>query len=262
MKIKDSRPLVQTATNDYVAMLRSMRKYGHDTDGANKLRIGPITFICTLATGRDRIDIDAIRTNIKDIRTHMRVNTTPSRSGRVFYNQLTLWYRDFKSKKSIKIFANGKLQITGLTGYVECYSVCEYTSQLIQRLTNIPRVRISDHYVAMINCNFKWRVGVRINLRTMCDVLNDPACNDEGRWFASYNPESYPAINAKYVHTSLAIQSSAFIFSTGSIVITAGRSIKDLHMVYASICGVIGPAYDSRQLDHPIKEYDATGPIR
>lgn len=86
----------------------------------------------------------------------------------------------------------------------------------------------------MINSNFK--LGTTIQLRRVCDTLNNHVA-----WEASYNPDIYPAVNARNV----ALRTSVFLFGTGSVVVAAAKTQQILGETVRQLLEDILPAYYS-----------------
>ena len=200
------------------------------------LNVSTITVICDLDV--DDIDIRTFCRHFNEPNIVMKIcphGFDTTRKGRVrksFYNQVTLNYKDI-SKKSMKIFSNGKLQITGLTSLYECEKLTAYTLKVLRHTLNNPDIMIRRSYIGMINCNFS--TGTNLGLYKLNILLNRHA-----RVMSIYNPESYPAINMKY-----GSMTSVFIFGTGNIVITGGKCLADIKETYGFINEEIIRNYDT-----------------
>ena len=105
-------------------------------------------------------------------------------------------------------------------------------SQMQERLSKISEynIQIIDSYIGMINGNFS--IYRTIDLLNMNSIL----CNNEGV-LCIYNPESYPAINIKLNHNGNTI--SVFVFGTGNIVITGGKSLNAINNAYSFIVNIL-----------------------
>jgi len=235
-------PLLYASARDYLKFMRVVYKNKHS------FNISPITLICVLNV--NKFDVDTFRRQFDDTKTFMRIQSTPlSKKKRVFYNQISIRYADM-SKKSIKLFSNGKVQITGLSSHIECYELMEYLLRLIRRVMNQPNIQLEDHYIAMINGNYRIQSrpvqgdNTIIDLHRLLSVINK-----HDRIFATYNPESYPAINAKYTNTVTGIRTSIFIFGTGSVVISAAKAIHHLQETYEYLTEYIFAEF---ALEHPL----------
>lgn len=136
-----------------------------------------------------------------------------------FYNQITLKYKDTLTQKSIKVFSNGKLQMTGITSFIEAIVVSELISAMFNNT-------IQTINIAMINSNFSLNCG--LNVIKLQDLFKK--CENVQ---AIYDPDVYPGLKVYYNSTS------AFIFNTGNIVITGAKSIKDINKSYTFIMEII-----------------------
>lgn len=173
----------------------------------------------------------------------------------MFFNQLTLVHRiqGQPGKCSIKLFSNGRIHMTGMCTYQQMFDLTDALAELLNGIRKQlgdqyeQPFRIVDHTIAMINGNYKW--GHTVELRRLCDVFNDPKHN-QGRFHASYNPEVYPAVNARYTRcdSGRLTQCSVFVFGSGSVVISGGKSIDDLRDAYLFIERRIRPAYEAESV--------------
>lgn len=201
-----------------------LRLIGEANQNGHVLNISTITLIAAL--NKDKLDLEHF---CRDF-THpqVRIKTIDQTKRKYFFNQITLNYKDI-SKKSIKIFSNGKLQITGLTSVFECNRLLNLIQGWLSSIFK-DNIRIINSYIGMINGNFS--IKKTINLLNMNYLL----CNNEGV-LCIYNPESYPAINIKLNHNGNTI--SVFVFGTGNIVITGGKSLNDINHAYTFIINVL-----------------------
>lgn len=214
---------------------------------ANKhvLNISTITLICNLNV--QNVSIQQFIENFDEPNLVMKVQsgsnngkfdvTRRSKVKRSFFNQVTLNYRDI-SKKSIKIFSNGKLQITGLTSGFECQKLMDYLVRLLHRTLGDTTIAIEHSYIGMINSNFSTHMN--IDLVKLNRILNRNA-----NVMSIYNPESYPAINVKYNVPGSETCTSIFVFGTGNIVTTGGKSLSDIRASYLFIHNEITNHYET-----------------
>lgn len=207
------------------------------------VNISTITLICNLNV--EKIDIKQFTEMFSKPNVQVKISKSNkeyelSKRGKVkktFFNQVSLNYHDI-SKKSIKIFSNGKLQITGLSSFYECTLVVKMVIKWLQEIFTEESIELVNAYIGMINSNFSMKKNLDlINLNT---ILNR---NDN--IMSIYNPESYPAINMKmqtnvseYVNDQTP-SISIFIFGTGNIVITGGKKLQDIITAYTFIVNTI-----------------------
>lgn len=145
-----------------------------------------------------------------------------------FHNQMTLTFSDI-SNKSIKMFANGTLQITGLSSYLECDDLCDSAVRWVRKYArgdiDPSSIQVSSKYIPMMNAKVATFRQIDLldtsrNLRRLVDGV-----------ICLYNPETYPGLNVKI----LARRLSVLVFRTGNIVISGCKCIEDIDYVYGII---------------------------
>jgi TATA-box binding protein (TBP) (component of TFIID and TFIIIB) len=133
---------------------------------------------------------------------------------------------------SVKIFVNGKLQITGCKTIETAHAVPQIMHDTLlsyypQCIENKETYNVSDVKIGMINSNFK--VGHKLNLPEVQQKLVQSIKNGLYQ-YSSYQPDKYCAINLK-CHKGV----SVFIFSSGSVNITGAKNAVDLKEAYEKI---------------------------
>lgn len=134
-----------------------------------------------------------------------------------FYNQTTITYKTHTTK-SIKVFSNGKLQITGLTSVIEALDTIQIVIYILKESNNSiisgkPEITNMKHFsIEMINSNFNYLK--EIDLKKLKNLMKSMYLD------VTYDPDTYPGINAKINGVSV------FIFGTGNVVITGSKSLK------------------------------------
>ena len=212
-----------------------MNKY----DGLTGLKISTMTMVCDM-----KIDIDLekltknfVRPNyplcfIKKAKTNKDITYT--KRGKVkksFYNQTTITVSE-NTNKSVKVFKNGKLQITGLTSENDFNNTIIIVKKILLDTpgavnpSDISKEKVESK-IEMINSNFNFSKELNLKqLRLM--MLDNKNVKD-----ASYNPDTYPGINAKYNDTSL------FVFGTGNVVITGAKKLSEVKQAYEFVTELI-----------------------
>lgn len=241
----------ESYAREYISFMKEVNENNH------VLNVSTITLICNLNV--DNVSIQTFSENFKSnhgivmkvqsaIRDGRLDVTRRSKVKRAFFNQITLNYKDI-SNKSIKIFSNGKLQITGLTSVYECQALSDYVLRILQETLQDTTIEITDRYIGMINSNFSTKTN--LDLMKLNRILNR-----NGNVMSIYNPESYPAINMKFQMEQNC--TSIFIFGTGNIVTTGGKNLRDIRMSYQFIHKTIMDNYEEvcRNTEFTIKTKD------
>ena len=232
----------------YFSFMDRSRLNGHFVN------VSTITLICVLNV--TQIDLQRFVCHFSDKDVYVKVppsKTDNKKPKKTFYNQITLNYRDI-SNKSIKVFSNGKLQITGLTSFFECNLVLEKVVRWLNACFETTTIQSENAYVGMLNINFS--VQTKIDLHQLNRILNS-----FDHVMAVYNPETYPAINVKLQDASEFTFSnssiSLFIFGTGNIVVTGSKTLNQSIFAYDFIVKVLSSnssvikSKNQRKMDDP-----------
>ena len=170
---------------------------------------------------------------------------------KIFYNQATLHVVHDEKIMNVKLFNNGKVQITGLKKENQ-------GPELIQNLINYfhdisifnEDVQILNHKSVLINSDFD--IGFEINR----DILHNEMI--ESGIYSSYEPCIYPGVNIKYFINKNQFDGicccesmcngkgradgdgnckkvTIAVFKSGKIIITGGQNIKQLETSYRFI---------------------------
>jgi TATA-box binding protein (TBP) (component of TFIID and TFIIIB) len=195
---------------------------------------GHLIYITTL-TWLFRIDVEEIC--LMNLLEHFDVDNviieTKNNSDEEFMNQITLKFTTISSK-SIKIFKNGHVQITGLSSYFECMNVSslvlEWMNKFIPRndhddCTQIYKMKKNSQRIAMINLSVSTFPKHLLILKNLSSLIQQ---NKEVTR-CTYNPENHRGLNIKF---SSGV--SMFIFHTGNIIMSS-NSMADLKKEYLSV---------------------------
>jgi hypothetical protein len=200
------------------------------------VRITTITSLCKLDCGD--VDIPFVIDKFKD---PIRVGKTGSdksfewsRRENGFYNQVTLEYSDYYSKKSIKIFPNGSVHVTGCCNPKDCKSVLNQLCCILSRFSE-KTIRYTDFRIVMINANFS--VNMTLDLNKVMTSTKSLGC------IISFNPETYSAVKIKFSPGPNMKQVTASIFSSGKIIITGAVTLDEIVASYAFILGALKSAH-------------------
>jgi TATA-box binding protein (TBP) (component of TFIID and TFIIIB) len=217
-------------------------------------------------------------------------NLKIKRSKHRFFNQVTAYIKLSSDRYiNVKIFKNGSLQMTGIKKTNECNiiinkllmeiinpintnSIVPYPANTILpefmqtpeepntmlkflEVTNIDapvlaNLKITDFNIRMINSNCK--VPFKINR----DILFQLLKKDKVK--CRYDPNSHACVNIRYEITGND-KVSIFVFQSGSIIITGGKTIADINLGYNYIMGIISKHYEAikkKDLDNYINSLD------
>lgn len=166
----------------------------------------------------------------------MRRSRTTSRGKCLnnFFNQLTFWYKD-GTKKSVKLFINGNVHITGCRSLREYVILISKIAQFINKVFDTDTQEddaciIQDVDIQMANTNFGVNVG--LDLSKLKRILLE-----NGR-IATYDREVYPGLNLK-VPTSFKREASVLVFISGNVIITGVKHFLEIFEAYKYITDAI-----------------------
>jgi len=149
-----------------------------------------------------------------------------------FYNQVTISTEDVYSRKSVKLFPNGSIQVAGCSHPIDCARVLKQVAYVIEHVTGTP-VEFEPPSIQMINTNFS--LNFSVNLRKVIDVFaRRPGFK------VTFNPERYSAVKLKFEPGKGMKQVTASIFSTGRIIVTGARTLEEIAEAYRILNESIG----------------------
>lgn len=140
-----------------------------------------------------------------------------------FYNQVTITCTDLFSKKSVKLFPNGSVHVTGCTSIHDCKNVMKIIVALLTHILET-EVDASDFEIYMINTNFS--MNSNLNLLMVTEVAENRGC------IVSFKPETYSAVKVKFVPGVGMKRITASIFSSGCILITGAKCLEEITESY------------------------------
>ena len=158
--------------------------------------------------------------------------TARGKKKKSFYNQTTIRYKDHTTK-SIKVFSNGRLQITGITSITEACTTSKIVCDIINAIPTCSKRTISlqDVSIAMINTNFSYNCG--IDIITLQSLLK----YDENIT-VSFDPDRYPGLNIKHKNSD-GTKTSVLFFGTGNVVITGVKSFRGILEAFTTVSKIV-----------------------
>ena len=150
-----------------------------------------------------------------------------------FYNQVTIGYEDQYSRKSIKIFPNGSIQVAGCSDLFDCRRILRQLSFILRTVMgteeNIPVDEVS---VKMINTNFS--LNSSVNLNKVIQKFSRSSI-----FKVTFDPDRYSAVKVKFAPGEGMKQVTASIFSTGKIIVTGAQTLDEIANSYSIINNII-----------------------
>ena len=172
---------------------------------------------------------------------------------KIFYNQATLHVFHDNKIMNVKLFNNGKIQITGLKKENQAIPCIE---NLIKYFNDISifedeeDISILKHELVLINSDFD--IGFQINREVLHKEIIDSGI------YSSYEPCNYPGVNIKYFINQNQFDGicccesmcngkgradgdgkckkvTIAVFKSGKIIITGGQNVDQLEVSYRFI---------------------------
>ena len=194
-----------------------------------------VTTITITANLNTSLDIKYIREffnkkqtlNVKSKQSKHVVRWTMSQT--TFYNQVSIFYDDHRSRKSAKIFPNGAIQVAGCSDLPECKRVLKHITCIVSHITK-RKIKVSDFNVAMINTNFS--LNFSVNLYEIFNSFQNVGYN------TTYNPDRYAAVKIK-IEVLPKRFITASIFGSGKVIMTGARCLEEISLTYEIIMKII-----------------------
>jgi TATA-box binding protein (TBP) (component of TFIID and TFIIIB) len=184
---------------------------------------------------------------------------------KIFYNQATIHVIHDDKIMNVKLFNNGKIQITGLKGINQSTVLVEKLINYLQDLSVLDyETKLVSSELVLINSDFD--IGYEIERETLHNEIIEYGI------YSSYEPCIYPGVNIKYFMNKNNFDGicccenicngkgkangdgdckkvTIAVFKSGKIIITGGQSISQLETAYRFIKNFI----DDRKDDFVLK---------
>jgi len=200
-----------------------------------------ITTITMCSKFLEAIDLPKFRENFKKLETvYVRPKGSRSRGfawkmkETAFYNQVTIGYEDHSSRKSIKLFPNGSIQVAGCADLFDCRRILKQLSFILMVVLGKEAVvPVDEVSVKMINTNFSLNSSVNL-LKIIGKLSKATAGRDTPSPFkVTFDPDRYSAVKVKFVPKPGQKQVTASIFSTGKIIVTGAQTLDEIAEAYS-----------------------------
>lgn len=149
---------------------------------------------------------------------------TPTR----FMNQITIGYTDSRSKKSIKLFPNGAIQVAGCSDLIDCSRIRDQLNVLIKEF-NPEGGFITAFEIVMINTNFTMSHKLDLFNKVIHEFRDMPL---------NFRPEEYSGVIVK-VPPSIPGDKPVTVsmFASGAVIVTGAQRLGEIASAYRMIVG-------------------------
>lgn len=154
-----------------------------------------------------------------------------------FYNSISIGYRD-TTTKSMKIFPNGSMQLTGATDPKEGKSIFKQAVKVVKAAMGIDDsdTDYSKISIAMINTNFC--MGFTLDLDEVNNLFMEQG------YQSSYTPDTYSAVTTRFYPIEGRKRVTVNIFNSGSVIVTGAESLKEITAAYLVINRLLRENYE------------------
>ena len=199
-----------------------------------------ITTITMCSKFLQEIDLKKFRENFAKMGGSITVRRRGSRfrgfewkmKDTAFYNQVTIGYEDAYSRKSIKLFPNGSIQVAGCSDLFDCRRILKQLAFILQVVLDLKETLPTEEVsVKMINTNFS--LNSSVNLHKVIQKFSSPSFK------VTFDPDRYSAVKVKFCPKPDQKQVTASIFSTGKIIVTGAQTLDEIAGAYETINKVI-----------------------
>jgi TATA-box binding protein (TBP) (component of TFIID and TFIIIB) len=225
-------------TFQYIMSINKFREAIPEDHRPSWVKISTITVISTRSKNSKIVDYVKLRdifTSLGSIKLKM-INSKKTdgfewqlKSSATFMNQITLWYKDSYSTKSIKVFSNGSLQMAGCSDIVDCSRVINQLNHLLIDLEVIDEpIPLTDYRIVMINTNFSLNCDVNV-LKIIEHFSKSSIFN------VTFEPDKYSAVKIKFKPAQDMKEVTVSIFGTGKVIITGAETLQEIALAYNTI---------------------------
>lgn len=164
-----------------------------------------------------------------------------------FYNQVTLENRDGFSRRSVKLFKNGTVHVTGCTDVVDCQRCVKQINMLFEKIMGVPTQPTDENFqIVMINSSFT--MNYKLNLLEVEKCFKEyPTVFTE----THFEPGDYSAVKIKFRPSYDMKQVTTSIFNTGNIIITGAQTYKEIAYAYNLVVTTLHAYTSGRVLCSP-----------
>ncbi|AUT19096.1 hypothetical protein DSLPV1_125 [Dishui lake phycodnavirus 1] len=245
---------VQNTSFSFLLTLDDFRACFDDTKiPPSWLKITTITMICKRSSPTNTKRFKEIFERLETVR--MSLGDGPAAyewclGNTPFYNQVTLQNRDGFSRRSVKLFQNGTVHVTGCTDVVDCQRCVKQINVLFEKIMGVPTEPTDENFqIVMINSSFT--MNYKLNLLEVEKCFKEhPTVFTE----THFEPGDYSAVKIKFKPSYDMKQVTTSIFNTGNIIITGAQTYKEIAYAYNVVVTTLHAYTAGRVLCEPYEE--------
>jgi TATA-box binding protein (TBP) (component of TFIID and TFIIIB) len=143
-----------------------------------------------------------------------------------FYNQISIRTRDDYSEKSIKIFPNGTVHLTGGTTPIDGDRILNQVAFIMKEVLELEELpKMNPFNITMINSNFHFNVIVNIHkVIARFEKLDG--------FKVSYEPDRYSAVKIKFKPKPEMKKMTISVFKSGATLVGGAKTLEEIAAAY------------------------------
>lgn len=143
-----------------------------------------------------------------------------------FMNQITVGYTDDRSKKSIKLFPNGAVQVAGCSDLIDCSRIRDQLNVLIKEF-NPEGGYIKEFEIVMINTNFTMSHRLDLFNKVITEFSDYPL---------NFRPEEYSGVIIKVPSSTKGNKPvTVSVFASGAVIVTGAQRLGEIASAYRHV---------------------------
>jgi len=153
-----------------------------------------------------------------------------------FYNQISIRTRDDYSEKSVKIFPNGTVHLSGGNSPFDGERILNQVAFIMKETLELEELpKMNPFEVSMINSNFDFNIMVNSH-KVKARFEKIPGFK------VSYDPDRYSAVKIKFKPGENMKKMTVSIFKSGAILVGGAKCLDELSAAYDIILTCMDPS--------------------
>ena len=153
-----------------------------------------------------------------------------------FYNQISIRTRDDYSEKSVKIFPNGTIHLSGGNSPIDGERILNQVAFIMKETLGLEELpHMNPFEISMINSNFDFNVVVNSHkVKERFDKLDG--------FKVSYEPDRYSAVKIKFKPKPDMKKMTISVFKSGATLVGGAKTLEELVAAYDVVLSCIDPS--------------------
>lgn len=203
-----------------------------------------ITTMTVCLTMNSRVDIRGFAAWFEQVQESKKEESWNIKNNAGFYNCVILKHTNNDCNVAVKIFSNGSLHMTGARSIQKAVEYGKKVADILQEYNTSSSYCVETFRIVLINGCFKVNLPFEhcFCLKTLCNLCTDNAYPNV---VCALNTDHHPGMRIKLKQDDIGMSktSNILVFNSGSILINAFLTGKELEGAVVFIMGLISEAY-------------------